>query len=571
MSSNRVGGPTPAEPGKGQEKTQAQQHRRIEKVEKVREVDEVENERTRKKFQSFMEDEPEEAPRAPSPFETNFYFVTSEEKPAAGGSLMGAGAPPPQPDFGGVEDAAVPNASPAYAPPPDVNASPPPSDEQQPLPRSRNFWSGVDAPPDQPPGQPQFRETPQSATRQGALPTQKGKVPPQGEKGKLPVKGAGGLAPKEDLSLFGPPGKLRVAGEAKEGKAAPSPHMKGRAPEKKEPLEEEGRFALPKEHIAPIEGRPSKEKGGKEKPPSREEDELSAASRFPAEWEERKKESASPFALPTEKKEEKKEKTSHIVRPTEKEEEKKVSPFAAPKEKEAPRQIRETREGKQTMAPLERERKKEERFALPHPKEKEKKGGQAPLPLEHEARAARTRAEDREGGGREGKKDQEKKIVEIASPGTPPVPPQFVPIAQAAAIQAAPYLSREILPLFFQMVGTISVMSARGISRTEVVLNSPSFSQSKFYGATITIEKYATAPDSLNIRLTGSNEAVTTFNQNIPNLMASFQNGDFNFRIGRIDVEYSVERPVFRRKEQGEGKKDFGGGEGEGDFKDRKK
>ena len=149
MSSNRVGGPTPAEPGKGQEKTVSQQNRRVEKVEKVKKVDEVENEQTRKKFQRYMEDEPPEGPRAPSPFETNFYFVTSEEKPASAS-----------------EEGSVP--SPAYAPPPDVNASsPPPKEEEAPLPRSKSFWKGADTPPDQPRQGPNFRETPQSAAREG--------------------------------------------------------------------------------------------------------------------------------------------------------------------------------------------------------------------------------------------------------------------------------------------------------------------------------------------------------------------------------------------------------------------
>ncbi|MDE3048211.1 MAG: hypothetical protein KGI83_07710, partial [Verrucomicrobiota bacterium] len=92
-------------------------------------------------------------------------------------------------------------------------------------------------------------------------------------------------------------------------------------------------------------------------------------------------------------------------------------------------------------------------------------------------------------------------------------------------------------------------------------LNNPAYANSKFYGATITIEKYATAPDSFNIRLTGSNEAVVLFRENLPSLITAFENRKLNFTIGRIDVEYSMDRPVFRRKERGEGKGDTGGGD----------
>ena len=91
---------------------------------------------------------------------------------------------------------------------------------------------------------------------------------------------------------------------------------------------------------------------------------------------------------------------------------------------------------------------------------------------------------------------------------------------------------------------------------TEIVLNSPSYSQSKFYGASIIIERYASAPDSFNIRLTGSNEAVAAFKENIPTLALAFREGHFPFQIGRIEAEYKDEKPLFRRKEKGSRKND---------------
>lgn len=137
----------------------------------------------------------------------------------------------------------------------------------------------------------------------------------------------------------------------------------------------------------------------------------------------------------------------------------------------------------------------------------------------------------------------------VVAPSATPLPTEVQPIAAAAAQAAAPYLSPEVVPLFYQMVGSILIMTMPpGIRRTEVVLNAPRFANSKFYGSTIEITQYSTAPDSLNIRLTGSNQAVEAFRQNIPSLMSAFQNGNFAFRIGRLEANYSADRPLFHRK-----------------------
>jgi hypothetical protein len=171
---------------------------------------------------------------------------------------------------------------------------------------------------------------------------------------------------------------------------------------------------------------------------------------------------------------------------------------------------------------------------------------------------------------KEREEDQEKKKssnIIIETPSQINLPSHIIPLAQVATTDATPYLNPQIAPLFFQMVGTIYILTGQqGVSKTEILLNAPSFAQSKFFGATISIEKYATAPDSLNIRLTGTNEAVNTFNQNLPNLYAAFQNGNFAFKIGRITAEYSVEKPIFRRKESLSG----GSKDSDNDFTDER-
>lgn len=131
-----------------------------------------------------------------------------------------------------------------------------------------------------------------------------------------------------------------------------------------------------------------------------------------------------------------------------------------------------------------------------------------------------------------------------------------MPAAEAAAVAAAPYLSPVILAHYFQMIGTIFVMQKSGVSETEFLLNNPAFSNSKFFGSSIKITKYSTAPDAFNIRLSGSTDAVDAFKQSIPNLLAAFQKGNFNFRINRIDVHHATAKPVFHRKGKGQEKGD---------------
>lgn len=263
-----------------------------------------------------------------------------------------------------------------------------------------------------------------------------------------------------------------------------------------------------------------------------------------------------------------KEKKEALITPsTPKEKETTVSIFGPPgkvipekKEKLSEKQKAET------VSPFIHEPIKKMEKDRSHQKEKKEKDKDEDLLLPSKdvqiAEEKHLRQEDKHGSG-----NKSGKPIEIEAPSTSTLPANIIPMAQAATTQVSSYLSPQTMPLFFQMVGTIYVMSARpGVSTTDIVLNSPSFAASKFFGATISIEKYATAPDSFNIRITGSNEAVKTFNDNLTNLYGAFQNGNFNFRIGRITAEYSTDRPVFRRREKDEGRSDTGGG----DFSDRR-
>lgn len=139
-------------------------------------------------------------------------------------------------------------------------------------------------------------------------------------------------------------------------------------------------------------------------------------------------------------------------------------------------------------------------------------------------------------------------------PATPQLSPDLRQTAVQAVSQAQPYLTQETLPLFFQLIGSILVMVNRsGINKTEIRLVGSTFKNSKFYGSTIEIIKFSTAPDSINIHLTGTNEAVTAFNQNLSQLRAAFETGKFKFRVGRLVAEYSPARASVHRKKMDEG------------------
>ncbi len=155
--------------------------------------------------------------------------------------------------------------------------------------------------------------------------------------------------------------------------------------------------------------------------------------------------------------------------------------------------------------------------------------------------------------------EQRKKEIPFIT-AAPVIPPDIAQIAHEAANDLKVSLTSEVPPVFEQMVGQILVMNSKeGIMQTEILLNNPEMEGSVFYGSKIVLEKYSTAPDSFNIKLTGNPEAVAMFNGNIDILMETFSRGNFNFRIGRIEAAYETERPLFRRKER-PGGSDVGGG-----------
>lgn len=121
--------------------------------------------------------------------------------------------------------------------------------------------------------------------------------------------------------------------------------------------------------------------------------------------------------------------------------------------------------------------------------------------------------------------------------------------AEAAAIagRLESNLNPEVVPILEHMIGALIQFTDKGISETQIILNNKKFENSRFYNSKIIFEKYATAPHSYNIKLTGSQEAVTIFNENIEGLYKKLTQSGLEFEIGQLTAEY--ERPLFKRKE----------------------
>jgi hypothetical protein len=140
--------------------------------------------------------------------------------------------------------------------------------------------------------------------------------------------------------------------------------------------------------------------------------------------------------------------------------------------------------------------------------------------------------------------------------------PQDVKIlAEAATRSLPPNTTNDVHKLFTHLVGMLIHIDNNGISKTEITLNSPNMVGSIFYGSTITLTKFSTAPNSYNITLKGSPKAVNIFNDNISSLVAAFRKQKYGFEIYKINAELQVkEKPSFHRKEKASKKDSDAGG-----------
>lgn len=131
--------------------------------------------------------------------------------------------------------------------------------------------------------------------------------------------------------------------------------------------------------------------------------------------------------------------------------------------------------------------------------------------------------------------------------------------ATSSSVQSASFvrMSAEVQAIFDKMVDTITVMNTSSQSQTTISLQAPQFASSPFYGAEIIIEEFThLAPKSFNIQLIASPQALAMMQANMHDLMAAFQNSNYNFKVNRLEMSVQNlprnKEPVSRDKEEQE-------------------
>ena len=498
---------------------------KFRQIEEILKIGEAELDQQRKRsFARPPEEEGElehEETRAPSPFETSFHRQpTARETPSA---PVG---------FRDLEPEVIP--MPETSPPPQLNMAHRqfPVEEHE-LPEAKDFWEEFNLP-DQPPEPVRLneeavhsyrKEAPRSerpwARQAEEPPEKKEEAPISRPAGKTIKKAQIGAAPKkeeiESLETFGKKAKLKG-----------TPGIKKTEPEE---TETPGKIKAEMKKEIP---------GGKK---TRIEEEVPSAQQGIFQ----KKEKIGPNpALPQSVQAKK-----GIEKPPQPFSEEQLEEIqAAPsKEELTPRATEPKKKGESITPPIPKIRRE---------KETRKPEKEPRLWEETEIPSTAQRSEEEE----HGKKKPSAEPVAVQPPD--PLPPNCQRVAEIVQTASTPFLNSQTAALYYQMVGTIVYMASAqtGISVTEVMLNTPAFQNSVFFNTTIRIERYATAPDSFNIRLTGTPEAVKVFNSNVENLTnaftAAYEDRRVSFRVGRLETSLAPERHIIRRKKESGGKEDRG-------------
>jgi hypothetical protein len=134
-------------------------------------------------------------------------------------------------------------------------------------------------------------------------------------------------------------------------------------------------------------------------------------------------------------------------------------------------------------------------------------------------------------------KDQSEEVIAPIAQVAPIImTPTINPVEQPAYTRLRP----DFYELFEKMVGIMTVELHKGVSVTTVKLDMPG---SVFDKAEIILERYASAPNSFNLQLQGSEKAVNMFNSNITELAAAFQGA-------RLSFEVNIRRPILLKREE---------------------
>ena len=121
--------------------------------------------------------------------------------------------------------------------------------------------------------------------------------------------------------------------------------------------------------------------------------------------------------------------------------------------------------------------------------------------------------------------------------------------AKVATTPLQSTLSPEVYQLFETLASSMIILYNSGVNETTLILDAPQFSSSPFFGTAVTIKEYCFAPKAYNVYLSSSTSAVDILRAHLPELLSAFENGNFHFKIHRLETEiHYTERPLFHRK-----------------------
>jgi len=153
---------------------------------------------------------------------------------------------------------------------------------------------------------------------------------------------------------------------------------------------------------------------------------------------------------------------------------------------------------------------------------------------------------DMMGEGKKQKKDDFPFInSEQLTAALPPSEQVLPSVTPPADVPAYSKLSPETYELFEKMVGTVIIQDHSGVTSTTITLNMPN---SIFNGAQVTFDQYSTAPNSYNLKLVGTPEAVEAFSSNAAELVAAFKQGQHAFEVNLLKPVLEGKKPLIRRK-----------------------
>ncbi len=119
-----------------------------------------------------------------------------------------------------------------------------------------------------------------------------------------------------------------------------------------------------------------------------------------------------------------------------------------------------------------------------------------------------------------------------------PISPVLDPLPQISPISSIP---DECLKIFDKLCSEMLVMDAESCITTTFVLETESFARSPFYGATVTIEEYSTAPKVFNVSITAQESAITLIETQMTGFFELLETRNFSFAIHKIDTHLSTD------------------------------